>query len=267
MVAQVTLLEALDRLVPLEDDEVSKELLKQFQKAGIECRIGVKVKAAKPARDGVSVELEDGEVWGRQLLVAVGRAPRNKEIGPDKAGVQLSKPGFIQVDEWMRTSAEGVHAVGDVVGGYLLAHAAFHEGVVAAEDIAGRRSTPMKQELVPRCTYSHPQIASVGFTEAQAKEQGREVKVGRFPFAAIGRALIHGEPGGFVKMVADAKTGELLGTHIVGASATELISEPSLAQLFEGEPWELGRNIHPHPTMSEALGEAALAVTGESIDI
>jgi dihydrolipoamide dehydrogenase len=125
----------------------------------------------------------------------------------------------------------------------------------------------MKQELVPRCTYSHPQIASVGYTEAQAKEQGRQVKAGRFPFAAIGRALIHGEPGGFVKMVADARTGELLGTHIIGASATELISEPSLAQLFEGEPWELGRNIHLHPTMSEALGEAALGVDGQSIDI
>jgi dihydrolipoamide dehydrogenase len=267
MGAQVTLLEALDRLVPLEDDEVSKELLKQFQKAGIECKLGVRVKGAKPARDGVSVELEDGEVWGRQLLVAVGRAPRSKDLGLEKAGVQLTKPGFIQVDEWMRTSAEGVHAVGDVVGGYLLAHAAFHEGIVAAEDIAGKRSTPMKQELVPRCTYSHPQIASVGFTETQAKEQGREVKSGRFPFAAIGRALIHGEPGGFVKMVADAKTGELLGTHIIGANATELISEPALAQLFEGEPWEVGRNIHPHPTLSEALGEAALAVTGESIDI
>jgi dihydrolipoamide dehydrogenase len=267
MGTKVTLLEALDRLVPLEDDEVSKELLKQFQKAEIECKLGVRVKGAKPARDGVSVELEDGEVWGRQLLVAVGRAPRSKDIGLERAGVQLSKPGFIQVDEWMRTSAEGIHAAGDVVGGYLLAHAAFHEGVVAAEDIAGKRSTPMKQELVPRCTYSHPQIASVGYTEAQAKEKGREVKSGRFPFAAIGRALIHGEPGGFIKMVADAKTGELLGTHIIGANATELIAEASLAQLFEGEPWEVGRNIHPHPTMSEAMGEAALGVNGESIDI
>jgi dihydrolipoamide dehydrogenase len=267
MGAKVTLLEALDRLVPLEDEEVSKELLKQFQKAEIECRLGVRVKGAKTARDGVSVELEDGEVWGRQLLVAVGRAPRSKDVGLEKAGVQLSKPGFVQVDEWMRTSSEGIHAVGDVVGGYLLAHAAFHEGIVAAEDIAGERSTPMKQELVPRCTYSHPQIASVGYTEAQAKEKGREVKSGRFPFAAVGRALIHGEPGGFIKMVADAKTGELLGTHIIGANATELIAEASLAQLFEGEPWEVGRNMHPHPTMSEAMGEAALGVNGESIDI
>jgi dihydrolipoamide dehydrogenase len=267
MGAKVTLIEALDRLVPLEDEEVSKELLKQFQKAGIECRIGVKVKAAKPARDGVSVELEDGEVWGRQLLVAVGRAPRSKDLGLEKAGVELTKPGFVKVDEWMRTNVEGIHAVGDVAGGYLLAHAAFHEGMVAAEDIAGKRTTPIKQELVPRCTYSHPQVASVGWTEAEAKEQGREVKVGRFPFAAIGRALIHGEPGGFVKMVADAATGELLGTHIVGASATELIAEPSLAQLFEGVAWEIGRNIHPHPTLTEALGEAALGVSGESIDI
>jgi dihydrolipoamide dehydrogenase len=267
MGAQVTLLEALDRLVPQEDEEVSRELLKQFQKAGIECRLGAHVKGATPARDGVTVELEEGEVWGRQLLVAVGRAPGSADIGLEDAGVTLTRGGFVQVDEWMRTSADGVHAVGDVAGGYLLAHAAFHEGMVAAEDIAGKRSTPMKQELVPRCTYSHPQIASVGYTEAEARELGREVKVGRFPFLAVARALIHGEPGGFVKIVADAETGELVGTHIIGDSATELISEPALAQLVESDSWELGRNIHPHPTMSEALGEAAMGVNGESIDI
>jgi dihydrolipoamide dehydrogenase len=264
---KVTLLEALDRLVPLEDEEISKEMLSQFKKAGIDCRPGVKVKGAKKARDGVSVDTDQGEVWARQLLVAVGRAPRSKDIGLEQVGVQTHPNGFIQVDEWMRTSAEGIHAIGDVVGGYLLAHAAAHEGMTAVEDIAGQRVAPMEQELVTRCTYSHPQIASVGQTEKQAREKGHEVKVGRFPFSALGRAIIHGETGGFVKIVADAKTGQVLGTHIVGPSATELIAEPALTQLFQGDAWEMGRNIHPHPTLSEAVMEAALAVDGHAIHI
>ena len=264
---KVTVLEALDRLVPLEDEEISKEMLTAFKKAGIDCRLGVKVKGAKKARDGVSVDTDQGEVWAHQLLVAVGRSPRSKDIGLDKVGVTLHPNGFIKVDEWMRTSNESVHAIGDVVGGYLLAHAAAHEGMTAVEDIAGKRVAPMDQELVTRCTYSHPQIASVGLTEKQAVEKGREVRVGKFPFTALGRAIIHGETGGFVKIVADAQTGQMLGTHIVGANATELIAEPALAQLFQGDAWELGRNIHPHPTLSEAVMEAALAVDGHAIHI
>ena len=264
---KVTLLEALDRLVPLEDEDISKEMLSAFKKAGIDCRPGVKVKSAKKARDGVSVDTDQGEVWARQLLVAVGRAPRSKEIGLEQLGVTTHPNGFIKVDEWMRTSAESVHAIGDVVGGYLLAHAASHEGITAVEDIAGQRVAPMEQELVTRCTYSHPQIASVGLTEKQAVEKGREVRIGKFPFTALGRAIIHGETGGFVKIVADAKTGQMLGAHIVGPEATELIAEPALTQLFQGDAWELGRNIHPHPTLSEAVMEAALAVDGHAIHI
>src|SRR2546423_2998961 len=210
---KVTLLEALDRLVPLEDEDVSKEMLSAFKKAGIDCRVGVKVKGAKKARDVVSVETEQGEVWARQLLVAVGRAPRSKEIGLEQVGVTTHPNGFIKVDEWMRTSAEGIHAIGDVVGGFLLAHAAAHEGMTAVEDIAGERVVPMEQNLVKRCTYSHPQGASVGMTEKQARDAGREVKIGKFPFSAIGRAQIHGETRGSVKIVADAKTGQILGTH------------------------------------------------------
>ncbi len=262
---KVTLLEALDRLVPLEDEDVSKEMLGAFKKAGIDVRVGVKVKSAKKARDGVSIETENGEVWAHQLLVAVGRAPRSKDVGLDQVGVQLHPNGFVKVDEWMRTSVEGIHAIGDVVGGFLLAHAAAHEGVVAAEDIAGQRLAPMEQDLVTRCTYSRPQIASVGLTEKQAREKGHEVKVGKFPFSALGRAIIHGETAGFVKMVADAKTGRLLGTHVVGKDATELIAEPALTQLFQGDAWELGRNIHPHPTLSEAVMEAAMAIDGHAI--
>src|SRR6266704_361251 len=174
---KVTLLEALDRLVPLEDEEVSKEMLSAFKKAGIDCRVGVRVKGAKKARDGVSVDTEQGEVWARQLLVAVGRSPRSKDIGLEQVGVTTHPNGFIKVDEWMRTSAEGIHAIGDVVGGYLLAHAASHEGMTAAEYIAGQRVAPMDQTLVTRCTYSHPQIASVGLTEKQARDAGREERI------------------------------------------------------------------------------------------
>jgi dihydrolipoamide dehydrogenase len=264
---KVTLLEGLDRLVPLEDEEISKEMLSAFKKAGIDCRLSAKVKGAKKARGGVSVDTEQGEVWAHQLMVAVGRAPRSKDIGLDQVGVETHPNGFIKVDEWMRTSAESIHAIGDVVGGYLLAHAAAHEGMTAVEDIAGQRVAPMEQELVTRCTYSHPQIASVGLSEKQATERGHEVKVGRFPFSALGRAIIHGETGGFAKLVADAKTGQLLGAHIVGPNATELIAEPALTQLFQGDAWELGRNIHPHPTLSEAVMEAAMAVDGRAIHI
>ncbi len=262
---KVTLLEALDRLVPLEDEDVSKELLAAFKTSGIDVRLGVKVSGARKARDGVSVDTDQGEVWAKQLLVAVGRAAVSKELGLEQVGVQTHPNGFVKVDEWMRTSVEGIHAIGDVVGGYLLAHAASHEGIVAAEDIAGQRTAPMDQALVTRCTYSHPQVASVGLTEKQARDNGHEVKIGKFPFSAIGRAQIHGETGGFVKIVADAKTGQMLGTHIIGAEATELIAEPALTQLFQGDAWELGRNIHPHPTLSEAVMEAAMAVDGHAI--
>jgi len=264
---KVTLLEALDRLVPLEDEDVSRELLASFKKSGIDVRVGVKVKSAKKARDGVSVETDQGEVWARQLLVAVGRAAVSKEIGLEQVGVETQPNGFVKVDEWMRTSVDSIHAIGDVVGGFLLAHAASHEGIVAAEDIAGQRLAAMDQNLVTRCTYSHPQVASVGLTEKQARDKGHEVKIGKFPFSAIGRAQIHGETAGFVKIVSDAKTGQMLGTHIIGNEATELIAEPALTQLFQGDAWELGRNIHPHPTLGEAVMEAAMAVDGHAIHI
>ena len=264
-VEKVTVIEALDRLVPLEDEEVSAVMLKSFQKAGIDVRIGARVEGAKAGADSVTIRLDSGELKVEQLLVAVGRAPRSRDLGFEEVGLKLSKPGFVEVDEWLRTGVDSIHAIGDVIGGYQLAHAAVHEGVTAAEDIAGRRMEPIHQELITRCTYSHPQIASVGLTEKQAREQGVAVKVGKFPFLAIGRALIHGEPDGFVKIVAD-DTGRILGTHIVGNQATELIAEPALAQLFQGDAWEVGRNVHPHPTLSEAVGEAAMAVDGHALN-
>ncbi|HKA12151.1 MAG TPA: dihydrolipoyl dehydrogenase [Candidatus Dormibacteraeota bacterium] len=267
MGASVTLIEALDRLVPLEDEEVSRVLLQAFQRAGIDVRLKAKVKGVRRGHGEVTVQLEDGNVSADQLLVAVGRGPNSQGVGLEAAGVEVDQRGFVKVDQWMRTSAPGVWAIGDIVGGYLLAHAAAHEGVVAAEDIAGKRLQPMEQELVTRCTYSTPEIASVGLTEAEARERGYEVKVGKFPFLANSRAVIHGETQGFAKLVADARTGQVLGAHVVGAQATELIAEPALARLFQGDPWEIGRNIHPHPTMSEAVGEAALAVDGVALNI
>src|SRR5262249_41190052 len=229
MGASVTLIEALDRLVPLEDQEVSRVLLQSFQRAGIDIRLKASVKGVRRGRGEVTVELEDGNVSADQLLVAVGRGPNSRGIGLEAAGVEVDQRGFVKVDEWMRTSAPGVWAIGDVVGGYLLAHAAAHEGVVAAEGIAGNRLEPMEHELVTRCTYSTPEIASVGLTEAEARERGYEVKVGKFPFLANSRAVIHGETQGFAKLVADARTGQVLGAHVVGVQATELIAEPALA--------------------------------------
>ncbi|MFZ0215912.1 MAG: dihydrolipoyl dehydrogenase [Candidatus Dormiibacterota bacterium] len=264
---QVTLIEALDRLVPLEDEDVSKVVEQMFKRAKIDVRVGASVTGATVTDKGVTVQLEGGEIKADQLLVAVGRQARNRGIGLEEAGVAIDERGFVTVDHWQRTNVEGVWAIGDAVGGYLLAHAAVHEAIIAAEDIAGLQLHPMDQNLVPRCTYSHPQIGSVGLTEQQAIDQGHKVKVGRFPFQAIGRALIHGEPNGFAKLVADAETGQLLGTHIVGVQATELIAEPGLAQLFQGDAWEVGRNIHPHPTLSEVIGEAAMAVDGVAINI
>ncbi len=267
MGTDVTLIEALDRLVPLEDEDVSKAMLQSFRKAGIDCRVGAEVSGAEVDGQQVVVRLADGEVRADKLLVAVGRAPNSQDIGLDRAGVETDERGFIHVDEWLRTSADGVWAIGDVVGGYLLAHAAAHEGVTAAEDIAGQRVLAFDQELVTRCTYSSPEIASVGLSELQAREHGHEVKTGRFPFLANGRAIIHGDTEGFAKVVADAGTGQVLGVHVVGVQATELIAEPALARLFQGDAWEMGRNIHPHPTLSEVLGEAALAVDGVALNI
>jgi dihydrolipoamide dehydrogenase len=229
--------------------------------------VNARVKGARLGRGQVTLQLEDDELRADQLLIAVGRGPNSQGIGLEEAGVEVDQRGFVKVDEWMRTSAPAVWAIGDVVGGFLLAHVAAHEGVIAAEDIAGRRVRPMEQELVTRCTYSTPEIASVGLTEAEARGRGYEVKVGKFPLLANARAIIHGETQGFGKVVADARSGQLLGAHVVGVQATELIAEPALARLFEGDPWEIGRNMHPHPTLTEVIGEAALAVDGVALNI
>ena len=267
---KVTLVEAAPSLVPLEDKDVGVELEKQFTARGMAVFKGAMLKTDtyKETADGVSVEIEvKGErkiLSAAKLLVAVGRGGIIDDIGLDKLKVKTER-GYVQVDQDFRTAEPTVYAIGDVNGGMLLAHVAAAEGEHAMEVIAGHHAQPIDYNRVPRCTYCRPQIASMGLSEDQAKEKGYKVKTGRFPFIANGRALIHGEPGGFVKVIADEGTGELLGMFIVGHNATELIAEAALAKFQESTTKEIGLSIHAHPTLSEAVGEAALDVDRRAI--
>ena len=269
---EVTLIEALPRVTPLEDAEVSQVISRSFTKRGIKVVAGARLdlKSVKSSDRGVSLKYdgEEGpvEVAAEVLLMAVGRGANVEGMGLEKTGVKVDK-GWIQVDEHLRTDDPAIFAVGDVVGGYLLAHVASHEGIHAVEVICGANPEPLNYNHMPRCTYSRPQVASVGLTEEQAAEAGVEVKVGKFPFAALGRAMINDATEGFVKVVADASSGEILGTHMVGHNVTDLVAEPTLGQLLEGTAWEIGISVHAHPTLSEAVGEAALAVDGRAIHI
>jgi dihydrolipoamide dehydrogenase len=266
----VTLLEALPRVLPLEDEEVSAQLARLFSRRGITVRTGVTVKRVAPGKGGVAVEIEaegKGErLLAERVLVAVGRAGRVKDLGLEPLGVTLER-GFVKVSPTMETSAKGLYAVGDVVGPPLLAHKAMAEGVVAAEAIAGRSPRPLDYTNVPSCTYCRPQVASIGRTEAQARQGGAEVTVGRFPFSANGKAVALGEAEGFLKVVADKGTGEILGVHIVGAEATELIHEFAVGRTLEATLEELIHTIHAHPTLSEAALEATLGALGQAIHL
>lgn len=271
--AEVTVVEMLPRLVPLEDHEVSAELQRAFERRGIRCLVGSRLDPAsvQPSEGGVTmtVSLADGSeqrLDAEVLLVAVGRRANLEDIGLDAAGV-ASDGGIVPVDDRMGTNVEAVFAVGDMVGGMWLAHKAAHQGMIAAEAIAGRDPHPLDPRLVPRTTYCTPQIGSVGLSEEEARAAGHEVRCGVMPFRGNGRALIWGEPGGFCKVVADARTDDVLGVHIVGHEVTELIAGPALGMLLEATPFEVSRAVAPHPTLSEVLGEAALAVSGEAIHI
>ncbi|HET8575548.1 MAG TPA: dihydrolipoyl dehydrogenase [Methylomirabilota bacterium] len=267
---QVTVLEALPRVLPVEDDEVSALIGRLFTRRGIAVRTGVKVKAVAPGRDGVAVEMEaDGKtesLRGDQVLMAVGRGARTKGLGLEALGVAMDR-GFVTVSPMMETSVKGLYAIGDMAGHQLLAHKAMAEGVVAAEAIAGRAPHPVDYGNVPSCTYCRPQVASIGQTEAQARTNGREVTIGRFPFTANGKAVALGETEGFLKVVADKTTGELLGVHIVGPEATELIHEFAVGRTLEATLDEIIHTIHAHPTLSEAALEATLAALGQAIHI
>ena len=269
---EVTLVEALPRLVPGEDQEVSSELARRFKARGIQFMTGARLlsETFRRTKAGMSIDVEvEGKprtLTAERLLIAVGRGARLDGIDPEKLGIQLER-GYIKVDSQMRTGNPEVYAIGDAIGGMLLAHVAAAEGHVAVETIAGRYERPLDYNRVPRCTYCRPQIASMGLSEQQAADQGYAVKTGKFPFAANGRALIAGESGGFCKIVSDASSGEILGVHIIGHQATELIAEAALGRFLEATPLDIGLSIHAHPTLAEAVGEAALDVERQAIHI
>jgi dihydrolipoamide dehydrogenase len=272
--SEVTILELLPRLVPVEDEAVSSELEKSFRKQGITSHTGTRVTSAKASADGVDIEAElaDGqplELRAEYLLVATGRGPVTTGLDAERVGLQLEK-GYVKVDFQYRASMPGISAIGDVItlgapGHPQLAHVSSAEGILAAERIAGHETRPLNYDHVPSCTYCDPEIGSVGLTEREAGERGFEVRVGTFPFGVLGRAKMAGETDGFVKIVADKKYDQVLGIHMIGPRSTELVAEATLALRLECTVEELIRTIHAHPTMAEAVGEAARATHGAAI--
>ena len=266
---EVTIVEMLPHLVPLEDEEVSVELEKNFKRRGINFLTGHKVESLETKDGGVQVKLsgKDGEktLESEQVLIAIGFKPNTNDLGLQDVGVNLSERGFIEIDERMATNVPGLWSIGDVTGKLLLAHVASAQGIVCAENIAGVETVTLDYEMMPRATYCQPQVASFGITESQAVERGHEVKVGKFLFQPNGKALGMGEPVGFVKIVTDARYGEILGAHMIGPEVTELLPELTLAQMMELTPEQIARNVHAHPTLSEVIMEAAHAAEGEPL--
>jgi dihydrolipoamide dehydrogenase len=267
----VTIVEMLPHLVPLEDEEISKELEKEFKKRGIKALIGHKVEAVETTAAGVKVTVSADDqtkiLEAEQALVAIGFRPNSKGLGLEEVGVKINERGFVEINEKMATNVPGIYAIGDVTGKLMLAHVGSAMGIVAAENIAGAETVTLDYEMMPRATYCQPQIASFGMTEAQARERGYEVKIGRFPFQPNGKALGLGDYAGFAKLVVDAKYGEILGAHLIGPEVTELLPELTLAHMMELTPAEIARNVHAHPTLSEVLMEAAHGAEGHSIHI
>jgi dihydrolipoamide dehydrogenase len=266
---EVNIVEMLPRLIPLEDEELGKELGKAFSRQGIKIHTGSRVEAIEKQDEGVKIKIssDDGEktLEAEQALVAIGFRPNIKDIGLEEVGVKTSERGMIEIDERMATNVEGIWAVGDVTGKLMLAHVGSAQGIVCAEHMAGVETVKLDYIMMPRATYCHPQVASFGMTEEQAKEQGYELKIGRFPFQANGKALGLGDSTGWVKILTDAKYGEILGAHLIGPEVTELLPELTIAQMMELTAEQIARNVHAHPTLSEALMEAAHAAEGEPI--
>jgi dihydrolipoamide dehydrogenase len=264
--AEVTVVEVLDRILPVEDEEISKEATRAFKKRGIRILTGAKIGKTNISGSGAKIEVsvggKDETLEAEKVISAVGIVGNVENLGLEKAGVKVEK-SHVVVNEWLETGVKGVYAIGDLAGPPWLAHKASHEGVIAVERIAGVKGLhPMNVSRIPGCTYSSPQIASVGLTEAKAKEKGHEVKVGRFPFKANGKAIALGETAGFVKTVFDARTGELLGAHMIGPEVTELIQGYGIAMSLETTELELMHTVFPHPTLSEAMHEAVLDAYG-----
>lgn len=269
---RVTIIEALDRVLPLEDRDCSAVVEKSYRKRGMEVYTGARLEKAEVGKAGVTltVKTAKGEtktIEAERVLSAIGRAPNTEDLGLEKAGVELTDRGFIAVDRQMRTSVEGVYAIGDVAGPPLLAHKGSHEGVACVEAIHGDPHAGIDYANIPNCTYCHPEVASVGLTEEQAREQGLDIQVGVFPWTANGRALTAGDTDGFVKVIRDKKYSEVVGAHIVGPHATELIAEFVVGRHLETTVEEMDRAMHPHPTLSEAVAEAALAALGHALHI
>jgi dihydrolipoyl dehydrogenase len=266
--ADVTILEMMPHLLPNEDPEVSKVLEKAYKKVGINFQTDARVETVETTDKGVKLSLQDGSILeADQVMLAINFQPNVENIGLEAAGVELTDRGNIAIDETMRTNVPNIYAIGDVATDYRLAHIASAMGIVAAESIAGHGTVTLDYRMMPRCTYSVPQVASFGYTEEQAREAGYELNVSQFPFIANGKALGLGEKEGFVKIVADAKYGEILGAHMVGPDVTELLPELTLAHNAELTAEEIARNVHAHPTLSEVLMETAHGVEGEPIHI
>ncbi|GIO39023.1 dihydrolipoyl dehydrogenase [Paenibacillus antibioticophila] len=270
---RVTLVEAADQLLPSEDSEISRELRKQLERRGITVMTGVKVLAEtyETTKKGIQISIQDGEKNERleadKILVSIGRQANVENIGLENTDIALTKEGYIRVNEQMQTTEPHIYAIGDCIGGLQLAHAASHEGLIAVGHMIGEAAHTYSESQVPRCVYTRPEVASVGYTEQEAKKKGRNTKTAKVPFAAIGKALVQGEKEGFLKLVADADTDDLIGVQIIGAHATELIAQAALAQLLDASPWEIGQAVFAHPSLSEIFGEAALAVDGRALNL
>ncbi len=269
--SKVTIVEMLPRIVPIEDEEVSKELQRLFKKSGVRVETGAKVDNVRLTANGVAFDLalpggKTETIEAEKLLVAVGRKPNTSGIGLESTRAELDR-GFVKVDQWQQTAEPGVYAIGDVVAGTpQLAHVATREGMIAVGRIAGKSVRPLNRDRIPGCTYTEPEIGSVGLTEAEARARGYKVKLGKFPFLANSKATILGRHDGFVKVVAEEKFGEILGVHIIGPAATDLIAEAVAAMEAEATVETLMTTIHPHPTLTEAVGEAFNAVYGLAIN-
>lgn len=269
--SKVTVIEALDRVLPLEDRDCAKVVEKAFKKRGVDVFTGAQLEKAEVQKKSVNLTFKDTKGATRQLdveqvLSAVGRSPNTEDLGLDRAGV-MTERGFIVVDERLRTNVEGIYAIGDCAGHQQLAHKAAHEGIACVEHIVGQGHGGIDYNNVPNCTYCQPEVASVGVTEEQAKERGMDFQVGKFPWVGIGRAVAAGHAEGFIKVIRDRRYSEILGAHIVGPHATELIAEFVLGRHLESTVEEMEKAIHPHPTLSEGVAEAALAALGRPIHI
>lgn len=266
---EVTVVEYADRILPTEDKEIAMEMEKLLSKRGISIVTSAKVipeSLKKGKQATINVECEDGikTYTAEKVLLSIGRQANIEGIGLENTEIKIEK-NFIDTNQYYQTKEAHIYAIGDVIGGLQLAHVASHEGIVAVEHIANEKTMPIDEAMISKCIYSSPEVASVGYTEEQAIDKGFKIKIGKFPFKAIGKALVFGETDGFVKLIVDEATDDLLGIHMIGPHVTDMITEAGLARVLDATPWEISHTIHPHPTLSEAIGEAALDVYGKAI--